>query len=144
MKIETSKMQMSGKQPLAKKEKTLTEESFFLIERTVPGIDLLSPAKRGTIGVRELNGSVRNGKTCPQHYATVLQTNIPEAPLLNNIVLATSYSPPRSEVPSALRSLTALFGMGRGVPFSPESPRHYYPMRCRRGLYPRGKRHQIF
>ena len=36
-------MQMSGKQPLAKKEKTLTEESFFLIERTVPGIDLLSP-----------------------------------------------------------------------------------------------------
>ena len=66
----------------SKYTKTLLKESF-LIEHTVPGIDLLSPALFAQLG-KKLR------KKC--------------------------------EVPSACASLTALFGMGRGVPSRQETP----------------------
>ena len=45
---------------------------------------------------------------------------------LNYTILATTYSDlAQAKLPSALKSLTSVFGMGTGVPPSLESPRYY-------------------
>ena len=60
--------------------------------------------------------------------------------LRNNISLATSYSHrTRSQLPSALESLTSVFGMGTGVTSLPSLPdfyhyKHFFEM-SRRKLY---------